>query len=89
MKVIEQLNLWVDGKSTHNEELGECCPDFSCCNKEVNTPQEVKEIFRTAYLKNDQSLIYRLLMEFLSNALQGENVYIVGLEASRQEIDNV
>ena len=84
MKVIEQLNLWVAGESVHNDEREECCPDFSCCNKEVNTPKEVKEIFRNAYLKDNQALIHRLLMEFLGNALSGENVYIAGLEASRQ-----
>lgn len=86
MEQIEQLNLWVDGKSVHNDERGECCPDFSCCNKEVNTPQEVKELFRHTYLAGDETLVNRLLMEFLSNAFAGKNAYIAGLDASRQEL---
>ena len=86
MKRTEQLNLWVAGKPVHNDEKGECCPDFSCCNKEVSTPQEVKELFRHAYLAGNEVLVNRLLMEFLSNALSGKNVYIAGLEASRQEL---
>lgn len=87
MKIIEQLDLWVSGNSVHNDEREECCPDFSCCHKEVDTPQAVKELFRTAYLKDNQALIHRLLMEFLGNALGGENVYIAGLDTSRRELD--
>ena len=88
MKIIEQLNLWVDGKSVHNDEREECCPDFSCCNKKVSTPKEVKELFRIAYLKDNQVVIERMLMEFLGNAFSNENVYIAGLDASRHEVES-
>lgn len=28
-----QLEYWTKGVSVHNEVDDECCPDFSCCNK--------------------------------------------------------
>lgn len=90
MEHKEQLDLWVKGESVHNDEKGECCPDFSCCNNKVNTPQVIKELFRDEYLKGDkgnEGLMNRLLMEFLGNAFSGENVYIAGLETSRQEVE--
>lgn len=86
MTVFEQLNLWVEGESVHDDKLKQCCPDFSCCNKKVSTPKAVKEIFRNAFLKDNQAVVNRMLMEFLSNALSGKNVYIAGLDASRQEL---
>lgn len=92
MKTTEQLNLWVEGKSIHNDELNECCPDFSCCNKKVTTPKAVREIFRNAYLKGNRTVVDRMLMEFLSGALADEfpskKVYIVGLDASRREAES-
>jgi len=88
MKHIEQLNLWVEGQSIHNDELGECCPDFSCCRPELLAPKEVREIFRHAYLKGNEETTMRLLMEFLAKSLVGQNVYIAGLEASRQELES-
>ena len=82
MKCIEQLNLWVDGKPVHNDERGECCPDFSCCNKEVVTPKEIKELFRDAYLRGNEELMYRLLGRFLTDAIgslkSNKRVYIAG-----------
>jgi len=91
MKVFEQLNLWAEGKSIHNDETNECCPDFSCCNKKVSTPKAVREVFRNAYLKGNQAVIERMLMEFLSKALVDEfpakKVYIAGLDASRCEVE--
>lgn len=86
MKPVEQLNLWVEGKSVHNDERDECCPDFSCCHKQVNTPKAVKEVFRNAYLKGNHTVTNRMLMEFLGNAFSSENnIYIAGLDASRKE----
>ena len=81
MRYIEQLNLWVDGISTHDDEHGQCCPDFSCCNKDVDTPEGVKHLFRDAYLRNNEETINRLLIGFLGIALKslpGKEVYIAG-----------
>lgn len=65
MSPKEQLELWCQGKSIHNNERyynvvdendnvvrtekmagGECCPDFSCCNPNINTPIEERILFR-------------------------------------------
>ena len=82
MTYIEQLNLWVDNKSVHDDEQDQCCPDFSCCNKEINTPPEIKELFRDAYLRNNEELQYQLLLKFLGAAIStlpnGKKVYIAG-----------
>ncbi len=86
LSVRLQLESWVFGESVHNEDRDECCPDFSCCNKSIDTPMEVREVYFKAYHSGNEVVCYRLLMEFLSNALSGENVYIAGLEASRQEV---
>ena len=87
LSIRRQLELWVKGESVHNDDRGECCPDFSCCNKEVDTPLAVKEIFFNAYHTDNEKVCHRLLMEFLSNALSGESVHIAGLDASRREED--
>ena len=86
MTVDEQLKFWLSGKSIHNQDRDECCPDFSCCRPELQAPKEVREIFYMAYLKDNQDLINRLLMEFLGHLVAGKNVHIVGLEAMRQEV---
>lgn len=87
MKQEEQLLLWVNGESIHNKERGECCPDFSCCRPELLAPKEVRELFCKAYLEDNEDLMNRLLMEFLSRSLEGKNVHIAGLEAMRQELE--
>lgn len=92
MKQLEQLEQWVAGNPLHNYEIGECCPDFSCCrgiHTMVDLP--VRETFYAAYKTGNEKLTTRLLMEFLSRALSDEGldkkVYIAGLEVSRQELD--
>lgn len=81
----EQLELWLDGKSVHNIETDECCPDFSCCRPELLAPIEIREIFVKAYGQGNENVTNRLLMEFLDKSLKGYDFYIAGLEASRQE----
>lgn len=78
----EQLLKWVKGKSVHNDNLGVCCPDFSCCNPKVNTPLEVRELFMEAYLNNDTKQTGRMLGVFLGQAIStisDKKVYIAGL----------
>lgn len=48
-----QLNEWVKGNSIHNDVDNECCPDFSCCNNEIDTPIEIRETFRDVSRKAD------------------------------------
>jgi len=81
----EQLDLWIEGKSVHNFDRcrpdGECLPDFSCCNKNVNTPIEIRKKFKAS---NDE-VRFGMLGMFLSGAIQGEfsdydnrDIYISG-----------
>jgi hypothetical protein len=87
MESDEQLNLWLEGIPKHNTTRGECCPDFSCCRPELLAPREVREIFVAAQRSGNDRVTDRLLMEFLCRALADKNVYIAGLEASRQEVE--
>jgi hypothetical protein len=38
--LVKQTALWMQGISVHNEMTNECCCDFSCCHKNLATPQE-------------------------------------------------
>jgi len=81
MTSIEQLESWVAGKSIHNIERDECCPDFSCCCSEINTPIEDRKLFLEATLIKDHSVIDAMLMGFLNNAIgfmTNKKVYIAG-----------
>ena len=69
----EQLELWVNGTSVHNQDKDECCPDFSCCNKRMNTPVEERILFRDRPELRDS-----MLMMFLGKALADYNVHIAG-----------
>ena len=60
-----QLDEWVKGNSIHNHVDDECCPDFSCCNKDVVTEQIIKDLFYNANSEERE----RLLFQFLSNAI--------------------
>jgi outer membrane biogenesis lipoprotein LolB len=79
MTPLEQLNLWVGGKSVHNQERNECVPDFSCCNVGVETLKENKIEFKNAYINGDDEKYMSMLWEFLSKAINMETdkkVYI-------------
>jgi hypothetical protein len=74
-----QLIKWVNGESIHNNIDDECCPDFSCCNKNVHTDKIIREIFLGAYLKGDDDTINGMLMGFLANSIStytDKEVYI-------------
>lgn len=69
MTYAEQLALWVAGESIHGDgEDWECCPDFSCCNKDMHTPLEERELFAELYAKGDDSHM-PMLMTFLGKAI--------------------
>lgn len=78
-----QLEYWVKGVSVHNEVDDECCPDFSCCNKKMNTPKEVRERFAKA----DERTRTEMLGMFLGKAMEtmDKKVYIAGLETPDSE----
>lgn len=60
-----QLALWRQGRSLHNDELNQCCPDFSCCNPSLLAPQEMRDLFCKAYAENNEDLIQSILVSFL------------------------
>lgn len=65
-----QLENWCNGISIHNDIDDECCPDFSCCDKNINTPLEQRKIFRELHEKNDpraEQMLFRFLGEMLIN----------------------
>ena len=74
MTALEQCKKWVKGNSIHDTEKDACCPDFSCCNKNINTPVKTKERFLKAFIEEDDILITEMLMMFLGEAFK--NVYI-------------
>ena len=80
MTYDEQLDLWVQGQSVHDIENDWCCPDFSCCNKAIQTPMEDRQLFANAYRQGQISVTDRMLVAFLGNAMAtlGKSVYIAG-----------
>jgi len=82
-----QLAQWVMGNSVHNTDDDECCPDFSCCDKDVKTPLEVKLRFSKAVTENDEKTRMEMLGMFLGQCMQdmGANVYVAGLEVPTTE----
>ncbi len=71
---IEQLQLWVDGNSTHIGEVkkGICCPDFSCCLPELKAPKEERELFQELYLTEQDVEYEGMLMMFLGRMLSNK-----------------
>lgn len=48
----EHLDLWIGGRSEHDDE-GLCCPDFSCCFPELLWPVEERRVFKAALMEGD------------------------------------
>lgn len=70
MTTIEQLNQWVDGKSVHNPDRDECCPDFSCCNPALLSTEEERRNFKQAFDDNDDEILGAMLTIFLGRLLE-------------------
>jgi len=64
----DQLEQWVCGISIHNDELGECCPDFSCCQPSLLASQEERDNFLV-----NKGMRDTMLMMFLSRMLTLQN----------------
>ncbi len=77
----EQLKKWVQGISEHNDADGECCPDFSCCNKKIEpTPIATRERFAQACEAEDTKTRMAMLGSFLGAAMAttGVNAHVAG-----------
>ena len=62
----EQLTKWVRGNPVHDHARGECCPDFSCCERSLLVPKNVREKFRDA----DTTTRHGMLTHFISAAIE-------------------
>ena len=78
MKPEKQLELWVKGESVHNDEKGECCPDFSCCKPHLLAPEHERKVFLEASQKGDDKTTTSMLFEFLGRAFSSPKVYVAG-----------
>ncbi len=87
MTYLEQLESWVSGNPQHDYIHNQCCPDFSCCRPDLLAPIEVRELFLAAYKSDNERVIIRMCMEFLSRAFEEQSIYIAGLDSSRLEIE--
>lgn len=77
MAVRKQLEDWVNGKSTHNNSTGECCPDFSCCKGRM-ADKETRERFKKAVEEDDEETVMTMLMMFLGRLVEGKEILISG-----------
>lgn len=83
----KQLALWVDGKSEHNDENGECCPDFSCCIGEISSPED-RQLYADAIATGNEAVKMKMLGGFLGAAMAKHSeakVHIAGTDEPEQE----
>ncbi len=78
MKAQQQLELWVAGKSVHNDERGECCPDFSCCSPELLAPKETREAFQRASQNERMEILMMFLGTMMNQEAPDTKVHIAG-----------
>ena len=74
----KQMRQWVEGKSIHNIERDECCPDFSCCNPELLANKEDRKLFYECSQIKRTDVTDKMLMDFLSKAFANKNIYVAG-----------
>ena len=74
----EQLDLWIEGKSVHNKERDECCPDFSCCEPSLLAPKEARIAFKKANEETRMGMLGVFLSGAVSKAAEEARVYIAG-----------
>ena len=68
MTPAQQLEKWVRGESVHNgaaKNLGECCPDFSCCHPDMLWPEDRRKEFAAV----DDASRERMLLGGLSGLM--------------------
>ena len=85
----EQLEKWVAGESIHNHDLDQCCPDFSCCCKDILAPVHERINFKKAFMAKDEKTIFLMLGTFLQRMAIHESksdVYLAGQEAQGQTL---
>ncbi len=78
MTVDEQLALWVQGRSAHNDDRGECCPDFSCCNPESAASREERETYVRATGEIQMGMLGTFLGRAMANYKPKTKVHVAG-----------
>lgn len=77
----EQLARWVEGESVHNDELEECCPDFSCCEPRLLADKAERQAFKDANDDDRHAMLFGFLGAGMALASDGD-VYVAGDPAS-------
>ena len=85
--MTNQLEQWLLGNSIHDTDRDECCPDFSCCNKKMQSSKETRERFVKAVKSGDDRIKNEMLGMWLGEAMAtlGKKVYVAGLEIPESE----
>jgi len=80
----EQLELWVNGKSVHNDEKDACCPDFSCCHPELKADKATRIKFAKAYRRCDRKTVDTMLVAFMQTIAPADIVRLVMVDEGLQ-----
>jgi len=76
----DQLVEWLKGNPIHNDERGECCPDFSCCQPELLADQKTRQAFTDADEELRMSMLGMFLGAAMTLAAAEKEVYIAGAD---------
>ncbi len=68
--LLKQLRAWAAGNSYHENVLGTCVPDFSCCLPNLGIPIVEREVFLERWLAGDTDFTRKRIMEFLDALIQ-------------------
>lgn len=66
----KQLEQWVKGTPEHNDERGECCPDFSCCVPSLLASDEDRRLYADACESGNDAVKMAMLGGFLGRAME-------------------
>lgn len=72
MTTERQLELWVEGQNIHNSKTDDCCPDFSCCQPDMEWEVENKILFAEAYVNQDLELVKKLMVKSIEALARAE-----------------
>jgi hypothetical protein len=77
-----QIEEWVEGRSAHNLDRDECCPDFSCCTPELQASEAERRTFARYWREGNSMAMNEMLMMFLGKLIHQsgleEEVHIAG-----------
>ncbi len=80
MTVDEQLAEWVKGNPIHNDELMECCPDFSCCQLDLLADEKTRKVFVAANEEDRFKMLGMFLGSAISALPKSGTVYLAGID---------